>query len=275
MNSSLSHSAIDLVRRFRGLRVLVIGDAMLDSYLEGEASRLCREGPVPVVRKTLEQRVPGGAANTAANLRALEADVTFLSVIGRDLAGSLLRTALHERGVSDRWLIEDETIYTLHKLRVLADSQYVVRFDEGSDSASFSTITRQSLLVHLEELWPQRDAIVISDYGYGVVFDEMIERLCKLQEKQRKVVLIDAKMMQRFQYFPATIMTPNYAEARQLLTFIAEQQGHHCEQLPDTLHGQADTAHVTELARQLCDWLSCEHLAITLAEHGVLLMDRS
>src|SRR5205814_634275 len=102
---------VELVRRFRGLRVLVIGDAMLDTYLEGTASRLCREGPVPVVRKTGEYCVPGGPANTAANLRALEAEVYFLTIVGRDPAGARLRAALLEQGVDDRWMVDAKNLY--------------------------------------------------------------------------------------------------------------------------------------------------------------------
>ena len=117
---------VQLVRGFRHLRALVIGDAMLDTYLEGTAARLCSEGPVPVVRKTSELHAPGGAANTAANLRALDADVVFLGMIGHDMAGTMLRTALRERGIDDSWLVEDEVASTLHKLRILADGQYVV-----------------------------------------------------------------------------------------------------------------------------------------------------
>src|SRR5207237_3877151 len=105
--STLPSTAVECVRHFRHLRVLVIGDAMLDTYLEGTASRLCSEGPVPVVQKLAEQRVPGGAANTATNLKALDAGVIFLGIVGRDIAGSLLRTALGEQGVDDRWLVED------------------------------------------------------------------------------------------------------------------------------------------------------------------------
>src|SRR5947209_17077383 len=128
--STLPSTAIEYVRHFRHLRALVIGDAMLDTYLEGTASRLCSEGPVPVVQKTAEYRLPGGAANTAANIRALDADVLFLGIVGRDIAGTVLRSALRERGISDDWLVEDESVQTLHKLRILADGQYVVRFDE-------------------------------------------------------------------------------------------------------------------------------------------------
>ena len=109
----------------------MIGDALLDSYLEGEASRLSRDGPVPVIEKTTEQRLPGGAANVAANVAALDADVYFLSIIGRDIAGTLLREELCKRGISDRWLVSFPGIHTPHKLRMLADGQHIARFDEG------------------------------------------------------------------------------------------------------------------------------------------------
>src|SRR3954454_4517679 len=84
---------------FAGLRVLVIGEAMLDSYLEGTTGRLCREAPVPIVALTGRRDAPGGAANTAANARALGARVSFLSVAGEDPEGALLRRALDDRGV--------------------------------------------------------------------------------------------------------------------------------------------------------------------------------
>src|SRR5437764_7485702 len=123
--------SVDLVRRFRRLRALVVGDALLDSYLEGTAARLCSEGPVPVVRKSAEEHVPGGAANTAANLRALGADVIFLGVVGPDTAGRYLRTSLQARDVDDSFLVEDASVETHQKMRILADGQYVVRFDLG------------------------------------------------------------------------------------------------------------------------------------------------
>ena len=125
-------SPVEIVRRFRRLRALVIGDAMLDTYVEGSAGRLCTEGPVPVVRKTGEEQVPGGAANAAANVRALGAGVALLGVVGADPAGAQLRAALRTRDVDDRWLVEDAGARTLHKLRILADGQYVVRLDDAA-----------------------------------------------------------------------------------------------------------------------------------------------
>lgn len=261
-------SLLNLVQRFRQLRVLVIGDAMLDTYLEGDATRLCSEGPVPVVRKTAEYRIPGGAANTAANLAALDAEVMFLSIVGRDIAGSLLRETLRERDVSDAWLVEDASVPTHHKLRILANGQYMVRFDEGAmlDATNAPEAQRQ-LLTRLEEIYPRCDLVLISDYRYGVVSDQLIERLQALHASQPKVLLIDSKALHRFQTLPATIVTPNYQEACYL---ISSQKRVHT----------GDNSKATELeqihaiAQQLLAQLATEQVAITLAERGVFLLNR-
>ena len=189
--SPLPFTAIELVRHFRHLRALVIGDAMLDTYLEGTASRLCSEGPVPVVQKTAEYRFPGGAANTATNIRALDADVLFLGIVGRDIAGTVLHSALRERGISDDWLVEDESVHTLHKLRILADGQYVVRFDEGPGRGVHNGglgPTTSRLIARLEEAYALCDLVIVSDYCYGVLSDALSERL-RTWQAQRKLLL--------------------------------------------------------------------------------------
>ena len=251
-------SAIDLVRQFRRLRVLVIGDAMLDTYLEGTAARLCSEGPVPVVSRTAEYRIPGGAANTAANLRALDADVCFLGLIGSDLPGGLLRAALLQRSISDHWLVEEHTAQTLHKLRIIADGQYVVRFDEGT--AACTAESQKRLIKTLEEVYPQCDLVVISDYCYGVLSEALIERLQHLHEAQPKVLLIDSKALHRFHKLHATIVTPNLLEAR-VFTGSAEEE-------------IFNLTVVEQLAQKILSLLHTQHIAITLGAYGVLLVNR-
>jgi D-beta-D-heptose 7-phosphate kinase/D-beta-D-heptose 1-phosphate adenosyltransferase len=257
--------ALSLVQRFPTLRVLVIGDAMLDSYLEGEASRLCREGPVPVVRKTAEHHFPGGGANTAANLRALGAEVVFLSLLGQDRAGRLLREDLTKRGIQTRWLLESDAVSTLHKLRVLADGQYVVRIDDGqlSQENGLEPELQQRQLQGLEESYADCDLVVVSDYCYGVVNAALIERLRQLHQAQPKVLLVDSKALEKFRDLKATIVTPNYAEARQL----AQKN-----QAPDTVtRNEPQTIEV--LGKQLASFLQAEYIAITLGQQGVFLVN--
>jgi D-beta-D-heptose 7-phosphate kinase / D-beta-D-heptose 1-phosphate adenosyltransferase len=256
---------VELVRRFRGLRALVIGDAMLDTYLEGTASRLCREGPVPVVRKTGEYCVPGGAANTAANLRALEAEVYFLTIVGRDPAGARLRAALLEQGVDDRWIVEDESANTLHKLRIQADGQYVVRFDE--DAQYHSKEIQEQLLAKLEEAFTCCDLVVVSDYGYGSVSDQLIKQIKVLRSYHSCPLLVDAKNLYRFRNAGATIVTPNYREARSLI-----EHGQISESAVSKV--AIDLSEVEHVVRHLLAMIDAEHAAITLAGDGVFLMNR-
>src|SRR5690606_25514433 len=112
-------------------RALVVGDLMLDRYVEGSASRLCREGPVPVVRREREELMPGGAANTAANLSALGATVSVAGLVGADAAGELLLGALEARGVDTRPVVRSPALRTMEKQRVIAGGQFVARIDDG------------------------------------------------------------------------------------------------------------------------------------------------
>ncbi len=138
------------------LNVIVIGDAILDCYLEGFSDRLCREAPVPVVNITKSEYVPGGAANTAVNVRSLGGKVAFLSVIGDDWEGFLLRQALSQQRVSSKDLILQPGRQTLAKQRVMASSQILVRFDSGTIDA-IDEDAEQALIDELERRYPESD----------------------------------------------------------------------------------------------------------------------
>lgn len=256
-------SLVALVRRFRELRALVIGDAMLDTYYEGTAARLCSEGPVPVVRKTAEHRAPGGAANTAANLRALGASVAYLATVGHDVAGALLRQELRERRVDDNWLVEDIAGATLHKQRILADGQYVVRFDEGQPCDPAGA-TEARLIAQLEAAYAQCDVVVVSDYGYGVLSDGVLKRLRELRAAQPRPLVVDSKQLERFAAMQATIITPNHLEARLLV-----EHGRISE-----TDGDMRVEEIERLAHEVLARIDSEHVAITLAGDGVFLLDR-
>lgn len=253
-------SGVDTVRRFRCLRALVIGDAMLDSYLAGDAARLCTEGPVPVVRATMEERTPGGAANTAANLQSLGAEVIFIGLIGPDAAGATLRAALRERDVDDRWLIEDPEVTTLHKLRILANDQYVVRYDSG-DTRSSSPDARLTALSRLKEVLPLCDVVVISDYAYGMVRDDLLTCLRELRSHHPCPLVIDSKDLRQVASAGATVITPNHLEA-----FLAVEGMIH--------PAESGRERVEAIARALLGLVDSQYVAVTMAQDGVVIVGR-
>ena len=173
------------INAFSDLKVLVIGEAMLDSYLKGSTERLCREAPVPVVSLESREHVPGGAGNTAVNIRSLGAQVSFLSVIGADAEGGQLIQALEARGVSTEHITRRPERETLAKQRVIAASQMVVRFDQGS-SDRIGLEAEIALIRSLENVFPLVDAVIVSDYDYGVLTPRLIQAL----EAGRSVALV-------------------------------------------------------------------------------------
>jgi D-beta-D-heptose 7-phosphate kinase/D-beta-D-heptose 1-phosphate adenosyltransferase len=212
----VSQSLTPLIDAFSQLNVLVVGDAMLDSYLEGESSRLSAEAPVPVVAIASRRDLPGGAANTAANVAGLGANATLLAAVGDDSEGSQLRSALAERGVPPENLVTARGRTTLAKHRVLASSQMVVRFDQGG-VGSMTAEAERALLEKLDDLFAEADAVVVSDYGYGVLSPEVVRALAELQAKSPRVLLIDSKNLTRYRDVRPTVVKPNYKQALQIL----------------------------------------------------------
>jgi len=255
MNSNLS-----LINTWKSLTVLVIGDVILDCYLNGTADRLCREAPVPIVAIEQCQEFPGGAANTAANVASLGAEVFLLSVIGEDIAGDRLKHVLNQRGVNPQYLITDADRSTLAKHRVVADSQLLVRFDQGSVEA-ISSYTEHQLIQHLTNLFVQCDAIIISDYNYGILTSAVIQTLGDLQTKHPRVLVVDSKHLANYRSLKPTAVKPNYAETTQLLK-LPKQSGQRAEQ-------------ILPYGDHLLNLTGAEMVAVTLDFEGALLFERN
>ncbi|HEX9116785.1 MAG TPA: D-glycero-beta-D-manno-heptose 1-phosphate adenylyltransferase [Anaerolineae bacterium] len=207
---------LEYIQAFGNLHVLVIGDAMLDVYLEGYSDRLCREAPVPVVTITGRRLAPGGAANTAANIASLGGKVTFLSLIGDDADGALLRQALEDAGVGTDDLLANPKRQTIAKRRILAAGQVITRYDEGS-TGPVTGEDERALCRRLRRLFPSIDAVVVSDYRYGTVTPRLIETLTELQAASPRVLMVDAKNLQQYRQVGITAVKPNYSEACGLL----------------------------------------------------------
>jgi len=251
-------AVLDLLRRFRSLRVLVVGDAMLDTYLYGAATRLCPEGPVPIVARRSEEHHPGGAANCAANARALGAEVVFFGIAGADSAGAQLRATLRDYAVDDSVLLEDPHVATLHKQRIVADGHYVARWDTGDLRGA----SARRLLGGLSRELPRCDAVIVADYAYGTLSPPLIDRLSALCARHGSVLAVDSKALRRWARARATIVTPNAAEALALVD-PANAAG-----------GLGELRHAEAVARQLLEQIDAQNAAITLAERGALLVSR-
>lgn len=253
-----------LLEAVANLNVIVIGDAILDGYLEGYSDRLCREAPVPVVNVTSKEYVPGGAANTAVNVRSLGAGVKFLSVIGDDLESSLLKQALEKRGVSPQYLITQPGRQTLIKQRVMASSQILVRFDSGSINA-ISDRTEQVLIDELERAYPECDAMIISDYGYGILTPRVIEAITRLQARCDRVLVVDAKNLTAYRQVGITAVKPNYEQALELLNIPAFKAGSDIK---------SRVEQITPLGNEILNLTQAKIVAVTLDAEGGIIFEQ-
>jgi len=213
---AVKHDLAHIIERFTGLTVLVIGEAMLDGYRDGPGERLCREAPVPIVTVVRHTDVPGGAANTALNVAALGARVRFVSVVGADREGVVVRRALAGAGVCVDGVLEHPDRRTLTKQRVMAGGHLLVRFDEGS-TETLGAECEGKLLARLRHAMVGVDAVVVSDYGYGVLTPAVIAALAEEQARAPRVVVVDAKDLVAYRPVGITAIKPNYREAIRLL----------------------------------------------------------
>lgn len=211
MNASL----FDQLDAWQTGTVLVVGEAMLDCYLQGSAERLCQEAPVPVVAVSQRQDYPGGAANTAANIASLGAKAAFLSIVGMDAEGDRLRQALHQRNITTDDILLSPEWCTIAKQRVLADAHLLVRFDQGS--RGINSALEQQLIQKLTARFHQVDAVLVSDYGYGLLTPKVIQTLAELQHQSPQILVIDSKQLAAYRNVKATVVKPNYSEVIQLL----------------------------------------------------------
>jgi D-beta-D-heptose 7-phosphate kinase/D-beta-D-heptose 1-phosphate adenosyltransferase len=194
--------------------VLVVGDVMCDVYLEGTVHRISPEAPVPVFESTARRQVLGGAANVAANLRALGCEVRLLGVVGADAAGRCVRELLHRHGIDDTALLEDPSRPTTEKTRLVAQQQHVLRLDQESRAPLAPDIIRHALH-HSTTLLADIDGLVCSDYHKGVCTPGLLEPLFAMARATGKPILIDPKVRDFSRYCGATVLTPNLAEVEQ------------------------------------------------------------
>ncbi|HET9940132.1 MAG TPA: D-glycero-beta-D-manno-heptose-7-phosphate kinase [Candidatus Eisenbacteria bacterium] len=202
------------IASFRGRRVLVVGDVILDRYLWGRATRVSPEAPVLVVDIEREELRLGGAANVAHNVRALGADPVLIGVVGEDQAAADLDRLLRSRGVDPSGLVRDPSRRTTLKTRIIAHHQQVLRADEESKDA-LGTAQEAALWDRVEQAIGEADAALVSDYGKCVVTPSLLSKLLPALERQGVPSAVDPKEEHFFRYTGVSVITPNAAEAAQ------------------------------------------------------------
>ncbi len=203
---------VHLFQKIRGRRVLVVGDLMLDEFIWGTARRLAPEAPVPVVEVERETWKLGGAANVAANLRALGGVPTVLGVIGDDLSADLLKAEFKRNDLSDHGLLVDPDRPTTRKTRVMAHSHQVVRVDRERRRPVSATI-EDAIIARFAELLPEMAAVAVSDYDKGALTPRILEETLKMARERGLPVCLDPKLRNFPFYKPVTVITPNHHEA--------------------------------------------------------------
>ncbi|MCZ2342019.1 MAG: D-glycero-beta-D-manno-heptose-7-phosphate kinase [Bacteroidales bacterium] len=206
----------DVLARFRGSRVLVVGDLMLDEFVWGNVSRISPEAPVPVVEVNRRTYSAGGAANTALNIVSLSGRVTLAGVVGDDGEGAKVCSILGDRGADLTCVIRDADRPTSTKTRILAQTQQVVRFDHEC-SADISPFIADQLLTCIDDTLPDIDCCVISDYGKGVVIPRIAQQIIALTHEHGIPTIVDPKGIDYVKYRGATLIKPNQLEAGKVL----------------------------------------------------------
>ncbi len=208
----------NLLNKMRGRRVLVFGDVMVDCFIRGVVERISPEAPVPVVLVRAQESLPGGAANVVRNLLALGARPEIVALIGDDRYGRLLKKELDELGCGTAGLVVDSERETSVKTRVVAHQQQVVRFDQETIlpfAEELRERLRQAIISGLDCV----DGVIISDYGKGVVEEELFNLMVGETSRRNLFLALDPKVANYDLYHGVDLVTPNADEAGQACGF--------------------------------------------------------
>lgn len=205
---------LDILNKFKGAHLLVLGDLMLDRFVMGEVERLSPEAPVPVLRVVSEERRLGGAGNVIHNICSLGGRVTAAGIIGKDEAGKRIVDVLRRVGASTAGVFTDPKFQTIQKSRIIASPhhQQIVRLDrESREPVQAATLKR--LRQFIVERAERYDGVVISDYGKGAVHQELLAALATRLGAGKILCVVDPKKENFGHYRYPTLITPNKSEA--------------------------------------------------------------
>lgn len=243
--------------KFRDCHMLVVGDLILDRYLWGTVERISPEAPVPVVRLDHQSQVPGGAANVAANLSGFGCKVALAGVVGEDEEGCQLAALLKARGIETSAVLETPDRPTISKTRIIGGRQQMLRLDAEKVS-ELGPEVRARLLARVEEGLARCGAVVLSDYGKGLLDESACRAVIRRARDLSKPVYVDPKGRDYKKYAGCDVICPNRAELAAA-----------------TSADSTDLAGLFQQGERLRRELEIGHVAVTLGELGIALLDAS
>lgn len=247
--------AQEIVDRFAGRCLIVLGDLMLDEFIWGEVRRISPEAPVPVVEVKRETWHLGGAGNVVANLLELGARAVPLGVVGADEGGRLLLQRFTEDGADISGIITDTARPTTRKTRIVAHSQQMVRADR-EDRAPIKPEIEAQMIAAFDAALAGGDALIISDYDKGLLTPRVLAHAIQTARAQNKLVCLDPKIRNFPHYRQVDVLTPNQLEAERAAGIEI-----------------VDDASLRAAAQRIRELLACQNVLITRGEHGMSLLD--
>jgi len=234
-------------------KILVIGDAMLDTYIYGNVKRVSPEAPVPVLCPENIQQYLGGAANVARNAAALGADVSVVFAIGKDPEGEIVINRLKEWSINCAYLLQDEALSTINKVRIVGNRQQIVRIDYN-DHYEITKYMNEALEDKLTKAISEADIVIISDYAKGTCTRQLLRKVIDLSDG--KPVLVDPKGSDWSDYYGASIITPNLKE-------INEFSGNHV---------MNDSEEITAAYGSFYSKIGTNYILVTRSDKGMTLI---
>jgi D-glycero-beta-D-manno-heptose-7-phosphate kinase len=243
-------------------RILVVGEMMLDEFIWGKVSRISPEAPVPVVDVLRQTFTPGGAANVARNLHEFVDSVHVLSLAGTGQDAEILQGLLSARSIKLDGVISDPEYTTIRKTRIIARNQQVVRVDREK-ARSFTKEQQAKALAWFDALLPSLDAIILEDYGKGLLSQPLVDTIIRHAREKKKIVTVDPKPSNPIRWHDVTCVTPNRTEAFQAAG----------RQVTDPIDPPLEDGALLEVGAILLEKWRCDHLLVTLSEQGMILFD--
>jgi len=262
-----------IVSKLHKAKILVVGDLILDQYIWGDVERISPEAPVPVVRANRRGYVPGGAANVASNISALGAKVSLCGVLGdrMDPATEKFRLEAKKMGIDTQGVFFEEGRRTTLKTRIIAGHQQVVRVD-WEDVQSISQKIKNKLFKYFGDNLKKFDAVILEDYGKGLLDRELTADIIKNARYFKKIVTVDPKENNFDCYKYATCITPNRKEAQNAIRYLKmKDRGDRFRIYKENLLIDSD---IVKAGEEILEYLQLESLLVTLGESGMWLFEK-